>query len=104
SFCCCFLMLPTSPQNRRTRFRRNNRIPRIFKHIHSVPYSDSECSSRSSLSDNNRDNRNLQTSHFKNISCNSLSLTSFFCLQPRISSRSIHQSKHRNSEFFSHFH
>src|SRR5690625_2770982 len=97
-------MIPASPENRRTIFGRNYRIPGVFKHHYFISQSYSQCSSAGSFSNNNNNHRNLQTAHFQNILSDGLSLTSFFSFQSGISSGSVYQGYNRQIKFFSLFH
>src|SRR5215510_1774461 len=97
-------MLLVAPHNRGTAFRSNDGVDGVLQHVNAIADADGERSPRTAFPGYCGDNRHLNTRHFAQVVCNRLCLPAFFCIDARISSRSIDESQHWSIELLCQFH
>ena len=92
------------PNNGSATLRTDHRIVGVFQHQRPVRYPDAQSAPRTSLSDDQSDNGDLQHHHFPKIHRNGFGDMPFLGADARVGSGRIDNRNHRQFEFCGQFH
>ena len=92
------LLLGALPQDRGAALRRDHRIGAVLKHQQAVAHADRERAARAALADDDRNDRNAQHRHLKEIARDRLALAALLGADARVRARGIDEGDERQAE------
>ena len=96
--------LPVLPQDRGASFDRDHGVHRILQHQDTVSDTESQCATGAALSDDGRDDRDLEAAHLEQVASDRLGLPALLRAKAGPCTRRINEGQHGHVELLGELH